>query len=210
MRLKVIGAGIGRTGTYSLKAALERIGVGPCYHMTEVMAQMPKALPLWQDAVSGNADWLKIFAGYESAVDWPVAGFIPELFKAYPDAKFILSTRSPESWAASFGETIYALCARRNEAPPHMIDWLDMAIAVIEKTGFPPGMSQEQLAQHFTEHNDMVRATIPADQLLVFEARQGWEPLCKFLDLPVPSEPFPRTNDRVEFWELVRKGSEVA
>lgn len=210
MTLKVIGAGIGRTGTYSLKAALEHLGLGPCYHMTEVMAHMPTALPLWQDAVSGNLDWKKIFSGYESAVDWPVAGFIPELYAAYPDAKFILSTRSPESWATSFGETIYTLCARHNEAPPHMQDWLDMAISVISRTGFPPGMSQDQLARAFSAHNDMVRASIPAEQLLVFEAKQGWEPLCDFLGVPVPAEAYPRTNDRVEFWELVRQGSKAA
>lgn len=210
MTVKVIGAGVGRTGTYSLKAALERLGFDPCYHMTEVMAHMPQALPLWQAAVKGKADWAKILAGYQSAVDWPVAGFIPELYQAYPDAKFILTLRSPESWAASFSETIYALCARQNEAPPHMQAWLDMAVAVISATGFPPGLDGAQLAAAFTAHNERVKATIPPEQLLVFEVREGWEPLCAFLDVDVPTEAFPRTNDRAEFWELVRQGSEPA
>ncbi len=210
MTLKVIGAGVGRTGTYSLKAALERLGFGPCYHMAEVMAHLPVALPLWQDAVRGEADWEKIFAGYESGVDWPIAGFAPRLNAAYPDAKFILTERSPESWAASFGETIYTLCGRRDEAPPHMREWLDMSIATIAGTGFPAGLDGDQLARAFVAHNDMVKATIPADRLLVFEVRQGWEPLCGFLGAPVPDEPFPRTNDRAEFWELVRAGSEQA
>lgn len=210
MTLKVIGLGIGRTGTYSLKAALERLGFGPCYHMTEVMAHLPVRLPLWQAALKGKADWQAIFEGYESAVDWPVAGFAPELYKAYPDAKFILSVRSPESWASSFSETIYALCASKNEAPPHMQAWLDMAIAVITKTGFPDGLNPDQLAEAFTAHNEAVKAAIPAAQLLVCEVKQGWEPLCEFLGKPVPTEAFPRTNDRAEFWELVKRGSEVA
>ena len=95
MALKIIGTGVGRTGTYSLKQALTQLGLGPCHHMEEVMHHMPVQLPLWQAAVNGSADWVAIYQGYESAVDWPTAGFFRELGKTYPEAKFILSVRSP-------------------------------------------------------------------------------------------------------------------
>lgn len=210
MAPKIIGAGVGRTGTYSLRTALNMLGLGPCHHMEEVLHHMPEQLPLWQAAVAGKADWAAVFKGYESTVDWPTAGFVPELYKAYPDAKFILTVRSPESWAASFSETIYALCAKKDEAPPHMQAWLDMAIAVITRTGFPPGLNPEQLAKAFSAHTEKVTALVPAKQLLVYEVKQGWEPLCNFLGKPVPADAFPKTNDRAEFWELVKRGSKAA
>ena len=210
MTLKIIGAGIGRTGTFSLTAALNLLGLGPTYHMTEVMAHMPVQLPLWQNALKGKLDWATVYKGYASAVDWPTAAFTSELYKAYPDAKFILTVRSPESWAASFSETIYALCAAKDQAPPHMRDWLDMAIGVIGKSGFPPGLNLAQLAKAFTAHNEAVKAVIPAKNLLIYEVAQGWEPLCKFVGKSVPGEAFPKTNDRAGFWELVKAGSKAA
>ena len=207
MALKIIGTGVGRTGTYSLRTALTKLDLGPCHHMEEVLHHMPVQLPLWQAVVKGSPDWAAIYAGYGSAVDWPTAAFFRELSKAYPEAKFILTVRSPDSWAASFSETIYTLLAGKDEAPPHMRAWLDMATAVIEKSGFPGGMSTTALANAFTAHNEAVKAAIPPHRLLVYEVKQGWEPLCKFLGTPVPSEAFPQTNSRAEFWELVKRGS---
>ena len=207
MALKIIGNGVGRTGTYSLKSAITQLGLGPCHHMEEVLHHMPAQLPLWHSAVKGSPDWAAIYDGYQSAVDWPTAAFFRELSKAYPEAKFILTVRSPESWAASFSETIYTLVAGKDQAPPHMRAWLDMATSVIEKNGFPLGMSTTDLANAFTAHNEAVKAAIPPHKLLVYEVKQGWEPLCKFLGTPVPSEAFPQTNSRVEFWELVKRGS---
>ena len=130
---KIIGMGVGRTGTYSLKKALTQLGLGPCHHMEEVMHHMPVQLPLWQAAMQGKPDWAAISRGTRARSTWPTAGFFRELGKAYPEAKFILSVRSPESWAASFSETIYKLSAARDQAPPQMQAWLDMAIAVIAK-----------------------------------------------------------------------------
>ena len=213
MSLTIIGAGVGRTGTYSLKTAIAQLGLGPCHHMEEVLHHMPVQLPLWEKAVKGGAggsNWDAIYDGYQSAVDWPTAGFFRELGNAYPEAKFILTVRSPESWAASFSETIYTLLAGKDQAPPHMQAWLDMAAAVIAKSGFPAGMSPPALAEAFTAHNDAVKAAIPPRNLLVYEVKQGWEPLCAFLGKPVPSEVFPKTNNRVEFWELVKRGSSAA
>jgi len=201
--LKVIGAGVGRTGTYSLKLAINQLGLGPCHHMEEVLFNMPTQVPLWAAAVKGNADWEAIFKGYESAVDWPTAGFFRELHAAYPSAKFVLTIRSPESWVQSFSETIYKLISSTDQAPENMRDWLDMGIKVIAKTGFPLGLDVGELTKAFNAHNEAVRAVVPADRLLVYQVKEGWEPLCAFLRVAVPSEPFPRTNDRGEFWDRV-------
>lgn len=203
MTLHVIGAGVGRTGTYSLKLALNQLGLGPCHHMEEVLLKMPVQVPLWAAAVSGHPDWDAIFDGYESAVDWPTAGFFRELSAAYPAARFILTHRSPESWADSFTATIYKLMASKDQTPPEMHAWLDMAIGVIDKTGFPAGLDRAELMRAFAAHNDAVRAAVPARQLLVYQVKQGWGPLCDFLGVPTPDVPFPRTNDRAEFWDRV-------
>lgn len=203
MAVKIIGAGVGRTATYSLKLALTQLGHGPCYHMEDVLHQMPVHVPLWSAALAGRPDWQAIYKGYPSAVDWPTAAFFRELNVAFPAAKWILTHRSPERWADSFGSTIYKLLAGRAEAPPEMKEWLEMSYGVIAKSGFPEGLDQDDLIRGFVAHNEAVKATIPAERLLVFEAKQGWGPLCEFLGAPVPDEEFPRTNDRAEFWDRV-------
>jgi len=207
--MQIIGTGVGRTGTYSLKLAINQLGLGPCHHMEEVIHNMPAHVPLWSDALNGAADWQSIYDGYSSAVDWPTAGFFHELFEAYPSAKFVLTLRSPETWADSFGGTIYRLLAGRDQAPPEMHDWLEMAAGVIAKTGFPEGLDRDGLIQAFVAHNDAVKATIPHDQLLVFEVKQGWGPLSKFLGVHAPDEPFPRSNHREEFWDRVNGNIET-
>ncbi len=201
--MQIIGTGVGRTGTYSLKLAINQLGLGPCHHMEEVLKNMPAQVPLWSSAVAGSPDWAAIYDGYESAVDWPTAGFFRELYAAYPSAKFVLTLRSPESWADSFGGTIYQLLAGGEQAPPEMRDWLEMSAGVIAKTGFPEGLDRDGLIAAFVAHNDAVRAAIPPGQLLEFEVKQGWGPLCEFLEVPAPDEPFPRTNHREEFWDRV-------
>jgi hypothetical protein len=203
MALRVIGAGVGRTGTYSLKLALNHLGLGPCHHMEEVLHNRATQVPLWSAALAGRPDWEAIFSGYHSTVDWPTAGFFRELHQQFPDARFVLTHRNPENWADSFGETIYKLMAGRNQAPPEMAAWIDMASRVVARTGFPEGLDRNGLIKAFNAHLEAVKSTIPADQLLVYDVKEGWGPLCEFLGKPVPSEPFPRTNDRVEFWERV-------
>lgn len=201
--MQVIGVGVGRTGTYSLKLAINQLGFGPCHHMEEVLHNMPVQVPLWSAAAAGEPDWMRIYDGYESAVDWPTACFFRELVREFPSAKFVLTQRDPGKWADSFGATIYRLLAGRDQAPDEMRAWLDMASNVIAKTGFPAGLDREELTQAFIAHNDAVKETIPVNQLLVFEVKDGWEPLCTFLDVPVPAEEFPRTNHREEFWDRV-------
>jgi len=203
MAISVIGAGVGRTGTYSLKLAINQLGLGPCHHMEEVLHHMPVQVPLWAAALSGRPDWPAIYHGYGSAVDWPTACFFRELHQAFPAARFILTHRSPESWADSFGATIYKLIAEREQAPPDMKEWLAMATGVIARTGFPDGLDRDGLIRAFAAHHDAVTRTIPSDRLLIYQVKDGWEPLCGFLDKAVPSGPFPRTNDRAEFWDRV-------
>ncbi len=201
--MQVIGAGLGRTGTHSLKLALEQLGLGPCHHMEEVISHMAEQVPLWQAAVDGTPDWPAIYRGYRSAVDWPTAGFFRELAAGYPSAKVILTLRSAESWAASYEETIGKLMAGADQFPPHMQDWLRMAEGALDRSGVRRDLDRAGLMAAFTTHNEAVRTAIPESRLLVFEVKEGWEPLCAFLGLPVPQEPFPRTNNRQEFWEIL-------
>lgn len=203
MTLKIIGAGVGRTGTYSLKLAINQLGLGPCHHMEEVLINMPTQLPLWQAAAAGNADWKAAYEGYPSAVDWPTAGFYRELHAEYPSAKFILTHRSPENWVQSFSATIYKLVSEPDAVPEQMRPWLEMATAIISKTGFPLGLDADGLAAAFQAHTAAVISAIPESQLLLFQVKDGWAPLCAFLGVPAPDGPFPRTNDRSEFWDRV-------
>jgi hypothetical protein len=204
MSLQVIGAGVGRTGTYSLRTALIQLGLGPCHHMEEVLHDMPRQVPLWQAAVDGKPVWAEIYKGYPTAVDWPTATYFRELNAAYPQAKFILTVRPTQGWAESFSETIYKALAGRAHAPAEMQPWLKMCTGVISKAGFGDGLDMAGLMAAFDAHVAAVKAAIPADRLLVFHVKEGWAPLCAFLGMPVPEGDFPRTNDRSEFWERLQ------
>lgn len=198
MALKVIGAGLGRTGTLSLKLALEHLGFGPCYHMAEIFADMNRALPLWLDVVRGKPDWEAVFDGYQSSTDYPVCTYWRELAALYPEAKVILSTRDPDSWFDSVSETIFSPTLRANIEAGPMKEFMEGAV-----TG-PLGDRIEDRAfmtQWFRDWQDQVIAGLPAERLLVYEARQGWEPLCAFLGVPVPAEPYPRVNSKEEMQE---------
>jgi hypothetical protein len=210
MELKAIGFGLGRTGTYSLKTALEALQLGPCHHMERVAQNMPVQLPLWNEALDDSPNFEAIYEGMQSAVDWPTAAFYKELYTTYPDAKFILTHRSKESWAESFGSTIYKLLAEREKAPPPVHAWLNMVVKTIKKSGFPMGLDYAGLAERYEAHNQAVQDLIPAGQLLVYQVKEGWEPLCKFLNVEVPATEFPRTNNREEFWDLVNAATKPA
>ena len=147
MSLKIIGTGVGRTGTYSLKLALNELGMGPCHHMEEVLHHMPVQVPLWGQAVAGKPDWAAIYDGYGSAVDWPTAGFFRELFGAFASARFILTVRDTERWVDSFSQTIYTLLGARDQVPAEMRDWFDMCNSVISRSGFPQGLDRAALAK---------------------------------------------------------------
>ncbi len=204
MTMHVIGAGLGRTGTYSLKLAINRLGLGPCHHMEAVFQNMAGQVPLWTAALHGRPDWGAIFDGFHSAVDWPTASFYRELASAYPAAKFVLTHRDPESWVESFSETIYTVMRARHEAPPERKAWFEMAAGVIAKVGFCEGLSRGELLERFVAHNEAVKTAIPAERLLVYQVKQGWGPLCEFLGVSAPEEEFPRSNDRAEFLARVQ------
>ncbi|MCF4007890.1 sulfotransferase family protein [Rheinheimera sp. UJ63] len=204
MTLHVIGLGLGRTGTFSLKTVLEQLGFGPCHHMERIAKDRATQVPLWNKVLDKTTGFEQVYRGMASAVDWPTAAFSEELLQAYPNAKFILTHRDAQSWAESFGSTIYTLLAARKDTPPDVQAWLDMVVKIIEKSGFSMGLDAQGLAERFNAHNQRVKALIPKDQLLVYQVKEGWQPLCDFLDVPVPSTDFPRTNNREEFWELIK------
>ncbi|WOJ93356.1 sulfotransferase [Congregibacter variabilis] len=194
----------------SLRTALEQLGLGPCYHMDVVLGDPATHVPLWNAAQAGKPDWAAIYQGQRSAVDWPTASFYPELHAAFPDAKFVLTHRDPQSWVESISETIFAALLSRNDAPPEVHPWLDMCMHVIARAGFDPAMSKDELANRFIAHNEAVQAAIPDSQLLLFQVKEGWAPLCEFLGLALPESEFPRTNDRAAFWQLLEDGGATA
>lgn len=202
--MKVISLGVGRTGTYSLKLALERLGFGPCHHMEEVLKNPAVQVPLWMNAANGSPGWSAMYAGYASATDWPTAAFAPELAAQYPNAKFILTVRSPESWAESFSQTIERFVVERANVISALQPWIDLVNAVIHRTGFPDGLDKAGLQEAFEKHNEAAKALFPPNKLLVYHVKEGWGPLCEYLGVPAPDEPFPRSNDRGEFWDIVR------
>ncbi|MQA14841.1 MAG: sulfotransferase family protein [Pseudonocardiaceae bacterium] len=202
--MDVIGAGFGRTGTASFKAALEHLGFGPCYHMFEVLSA-PERMQDWQHAVDGsNVDWDRVFAGYRATVDWPGAAFWRRLVEHYPQAKVVLSVRDPHRWWESTYNTIYQFAAR-DTAPPEMpeADWqhfrktlLPTIHEIIWDGTFGGRFEDEAHAiEVFERHNAEVQREVPADRLLVYEARDGWAPLCEFLGVDVPPEPYPHVNE---------------
>jgi len=209
MTIKVFSAGFGRTGTLSLKLALEEIGFGPCHHMKEVLENGPVQVPLWHEAASGKADFASIYKGYNSAVDWPSAAFWRELAAAYPDAKIILSTRSAESWYSSFSETILASLLARENWPPPAVPWLTMVTKVVIDRSLGGRTDKDGVIAAFHAQEAAVKAEIPASRLLVHTAKDGWEPLCAFLRVPVPETPYPRTNSKEEFFQLMKGADKI-
>lgn len=207
MTLSVIGAGVGRTGTMSLKLALEHLGFGPCYHMLEVL-EHPEHDPVWHAATRGeHVDWDALFDGYASAVDWPVAAFWRELSRHYADAKFVLSMRESGAWHRSVMRTIYkALSSTPDPDDRQSCVHRDMTRALILDGIFAGRMHEAAHAiEVYERHNEAVREGIAADRLLVYEIGSGWEPLCAFLGCSVPDEPFPHRNTASEFNERRRR-----
>jgi hypothetical protein len=198
MALSVIGAGYGRTGTMSLKLALERLGFGPCYHMIEVIKDPAVRSPAWEAAADGqDVDWEAVFDGFKSCVDWPGATFYRRLAEAYPNAKIILTVRDPESWYRSTQATIFSLPMPEDAEDP----WGRMVGKVIGRLFDHRMHDHDRLIAEFNRHNDQVRQTIPAERLLVYDAAEGWGPLCAFLGVNLPEGPMPKANTTEEFRE---------
>lgn len=207
MALKVIGAGFGRTGTLSLKTALERIGFGPCYHMMEVF-QRPEHVAMWHGLAFGKPmDWDLLFKDFQSTVDWPACDFWRELSERYPDAKVLLSVRNPEDWWRSMHDTIYQPIALpvSEKAPLVARQQHEMARKLVLDGVFHGRFEDQPYAiEVFKRHIEEVRKGIDPKRLLVMDVREGWEPLCRFLGVAVPAEAFPRLNDTASTQALIR------
>ena len=198
MTLQVVGAGLGRTGTHSLKIALEQLLGGPCYHMVEVFGR-PDDIPIWQAAIDGQMpDWNQFFSDYRAAVDWPAGGFWREISAAHPDAVVLLSSRDADSWWKSASNTIF-LMGDRWQGDPSMAAQMAMAIDMLSKTFTPNWRDETEAKRAFEAHNADVRASVPADRLIDYRPGDGWAPICEKLGLAVPSEPFPHVNSTEEF-----------
>ena len=226
--LQIIGAGLGRTGTSSLKMALEELGFDPCHHMFEVlMVQSQRDLHhLWKDIAEGNnvdEALMKIFEGYKATVDIGYM-FFEKLMSWNPDAKVILSVRdSPEAWETSCRNTIlpakkkaiylhqklvkcfldYVFQPRRPELHEPFISIFKL---VCETHGVDVLDSDTDLKKVYSEWEKHVIAKVPAEKLLVFNAKEGWGPLCKFLAVPVPDHAFPKRWTTEQFQNSRKPG----
>ena len=210
MTIKVIGAGYGRNGTLSLKMALEKVGFDKCYHMLELDQDKDEDLA-WSALARGEAvDFDKLFEGYQASVDWPSCNFWREQLAWYPEAKVILSERDPERWYESIMNTIYpSSVAASKMTEPLMQRRSKMVFEVIWDGLFDGRMDdKDHVIGVYLAHNQQVKDEVPADRLLVFQSSQGWEPLCDFLSVDVPDEPYPRVNSTDDF--LTRMKARIA
>lgn len=217
--MRLIGAGLPRTGTLTQKVAVEMLGLGPCYHWVDVLADL-RRVDQWQRAMDGEGPWQEIFAGFDSTVDWPGGYFYKELMEAYPEAKVLLSVREGEKWEPSFRETIWnmghgesllrLLSSARAQVDPQWQDYL----ALVQRMFWGPegtfanghGTPGELIAE-MERHNEEVKRVVPAERLLVWQVSDGWEPLCEFMEVEVPQEPLPHVNDRETFLGRVADGA---
>ena len=200
MALEVIGAGFGRTGTTSLKQALERLGFERCHHMDAVSTSREQVAAWTAIARGDEPDWDRVFDGFRASCDWPSCTYWEELHRHFPEAKIVLTVRDESRWYDSVAETIYPA----SFLPPRWIVWAIPPLARFRKMvvaqvwdGVFGGRfeDREHALRIYREHVAAVKARAPADRLLVFEVKDGWEPLCRFLDVPVPPGDFPHAND---------------
>lgn len=209
MTLHVVGAGFGRTGTNSLKVALEQLGFSKCHHMREVFTSTSQ-VEAWLAASRGESvDWDHVFRGYQASCDWPSSAYWERLIEHYPNSKVILTWRDPEAWYESTRSTIYRVV-------PSVPAWLAMLVPHVRRANDMVNRTvwhcifdgrfedREHALQVYRENAERVRRVVPTERLLTFEAKQGWEPLCAFLGVPTPDAPYPHTNEAREIQLAVR------
>jgi hypothetical protein len=218
--MQVIGAGLPRTATTTQMVALEQLGLDPCYHMRNLLADLQTGLPLWENVAAGDPDWEQIFGDARSTVDWPSARYYRELMDCYPDAKVLLSVRDGASWVRSMRQTVWGIfhgdsvIHHVSEARAVLDPLWQRYIALMrgmtwhEQTGVLAGdtSTDEGLIAVMDRWNEGVKSTVPAERLLVWYPTDGWEPLCDFLEVDVPSEPVPSLNDTASFREGIIGG----
>jgi hypothetical protein len=216
--VQVIGAGLPRTGTLSQKIALEMLGFAPSYHMNNVLSNLD-LVEDWRNALDGNPSWDETFDGFQSTVDWPGSYYYRELMEKYPEAKIVLGTRDGESWARSMRETIWALfyddvlmrhlSDARMVVDPKWRRYIEMMQEMWRRSGLlnGPETTDEWMVDAVSRYHEQVKSDVPSDRLLVWSVTEGWDPLCEFLEVPVPDEPFPRVNDTAGFVDRLTDNS---
>jgi Sulfotransferase domain len=206
MTLSIIGPGFGRTGTNTLKLALEQLGFGPCHHMFEVIAR-PESAADWQHALDGApVDWDTVLQGYDSQVDWPGAYFWREIREWSPNAQVLLSVRDEEAWFKSITNTIFAVRADPEKIEdPSQRKFALMVNELIDRAIGSKDRDRNTVLAAYKRNIDEVTSEVPPEKLLKYDVRQGWEPLCEFLDVTVPDTPLPRTNSTEDFLSGIRK-----
>jgi hypothetical protein len=219
--MKVIGAGLPRTATTTQMITFEMLGFGRCYHMRDLMMDFEAGLPLWEAVAEGKPDWDAILGDASSCCDWPTAAYYKELLEHYPESKVVLTVREPEGWVRSMRDTVWSIyfgdsvmhhvCEARAVLDPLWRRFMDLMIPMTwgaDTLGPPESTFDDQaLAASMHRWNERVKGEVPADRLLVWEPRDGWEPLCAFLDVAVPDEPVPNANDTAAFKEGVIGGA---
>ncbi len=219
--MKVIGAGLPRTATSTQLVVLEQLGFGDCYHMRNLLGDLDGELPKWERVVAGDHDWDAILGGFQSCCDFPTAYFYRELADFYPEAKVVLTVRSPDGWVRSMRETLWSMyygnSVMRYANSARMVvnpDWQRYIGLMLPMTfeGAGPMIGAEtaddrEFGALMERWNDEVRATIPAERLLVWDPADGWDSLCAFLEVPVPAGPVPRINDTAAFKEGILGGA---
>jgi Sulfotransferase domain len=217
-QMKIIGAGLPRTGTLSQKIALEMLGFAPCYHMVNVLSDLDETAR-WRGALDGDLSPAEIFGGFEATVDWPGSFFYRELMEIYPDAKVLLSVRDGDAWAKSMRETIWGvlygdilirhLSAARCVVDPQWRGYIDLVEDMWSRSGLmhDETTTMEWMSAAMTRYNAEVAEVVPADRLLVWSVSEGWEPLCEFLEVAVPEADFPRVNDSRQFGARIIDGA---
>ncbi|HSX28776.1 MAG TPA: sulfotransferase [Candidatus Saccharimonadales bacterium] len=194
--LKIIGAGMWRTGTVSLKSALETLTEQPSHHMTELLIH-PQQVNEWLSVVNGmRPNWDYLLHDYGSTLDWPSLAFWNDLQQTYPDALVLLSTRDPEEWWQSVSATVLKSAPTRETARS---PWELLVVALFENYFVGRLPTKRQAIQAYNEHNDLVRRTVAPNRLIEWTPSDGWTPLCRALDKPIPDRPFPHLNTAAEY-----------
>lgn len=200
MALRIVGAGVGRTGTHSLKIALEQLFGGTCHHMIE-MFERPDHIAAFTAAIDGEpTDWSAVLADFTAMVDFPGSLFWPEIAAANPGAPVLLSTRDSQDWYRSASKTIFLSF---DHVPPELHPWMEAVRRGLRDRFSDDFENEDAMIAAYERHNATVRAEVPAARLIDWTPADGWGPICAGLDLPVPDEPFPVTNTTSEFRAMI-------
>lgn len=210
--MEIIGVGFGRTGTLSLKAALEQLGAGPCFHMLELLAgeHKDRDLPYWVRIANGEpVDWHEVFGPWKATVDWPGCARWQEITDAFPDVPVLLNVRPFRRWYQSCEDTLLAVRhaaqagqlapgSNRTTPPPELWRAIDMLLWDGDFQG--RFEDKDAMREMYERRIAAIKAHVSPDRLIVWElGKDGWEPLAAALGVPVPTTPFPHLHDTDDF-----------